>query len=238
MERDVMSRRGLVLRSVAAGVLLLLAAFLAFAAHDVHGWSGQDERADAAVERFSKDLGVWQPDTWLPPVVSRSLLGTGDDVRFGQALQKLQLLRGRPRPTVENGSIGPVNVEPFNPPALDLAQLELTFDRISQSNSRANVRSQAAELHGVLYFQQVLLQGAASGDGGLTALERAITVLDEAVRIDPTNAEAQYVLEWLMNTYRPIAVERAGQLSVHQARRGDTAGGGGTPGLTFAAGGF
>lgn len=233
-----MTSRGIILRSVAAGVLLLLAVFLAFAAHDVHSWSGQNERADLAVERYSKDLGVWQPDTWLPAVVSRSMLGTSDDVRFGRSLQKLQLLRGRPQPVAENGSIGPGNTEPFNPPALDLAQLELTFDRISQGHDRADVRSRAAELHGVLYFQQVLLQGAASGDGGLTALERSITVLEDAVRIDPTNAEAQYVLEWLLNSYRPIAVERAGQLSVHQARRGDTAGGGGTPGLTFAAGGF
>lgn len=233
-----MSRRGVIVRTAAAGFLLLVALVLAFAAHDVLGWSGQNERADAAVERFSKDLGVWQPHTWLPPVVSRSLLGTGDDVRFGRELQKFQLMRGRPRPEVETGSVGPLNPEPFNPPALDLAQLELTFDRISQGDDRRDVRSRAAELHGVLYFQQVLLQGAASGDGGLTALERAISVLEDAVRIDPTNAEAQYVLEWLLNGYRPIAVERAGQLSVHQARRGDTAGGGGTPGLTFAAGGF
>ena len=233
-----MSRRAAVLRSVVAGALLLLAIFLAFAAHDVLGWSGQNERADAAVERFSKDPGIWQPETWLPAVVSRSLLGTGDDVRFGRALQKLQVLRGRPRPGVETGVSGPLNPEPFNPPALDLAQLELTFDRISQGHDRADVRSRAAELHGVLYFQQVLLQGAASGDGGLIALERAISVLEDAVRIDPTNAEAQYVLEWLLNAYRPVAVERAGQLSVRQARRGDTAGGGGNPGLTFAAGGF
>ena len=233
-----MSRRAVVVRSVAAGALLLVAIFLATAAHDVLGWSGQNERADAAVERYSKDSGIWQPQTWLPAVVSRSLLGTGDDVRFGRALQKLQVLRGRPRPPVETGVGAPLNPAPFNPPALDLAQLELTFDRISQGQDRADVRSRAAELHGILYFQQVLLQGAASGDGGLIALERAISVLEDAVRIDPTNAEAQYVLEWLLNAYRPVAVERAGQLSVRQARRGDTAGGGGNPGLTFAAGGF
>jgi hypothetical protein len=236
MERGV-SRRALALRSLAAGTLLLVSVFLALAGHDVLGWSGQNDRADAAVERYSKDPDVWQPHTWLPAAVSRSLLGTGDDVRFGRALQKLQILRGRPRPAIEGGVSVP-NAEPFNPPALDLARLELTFDRISQGHDRADVRSRAAELHGVLYFQQVLLQGAASGDGGLTALERSIAVLQDAVRIDPTNAEAQYVLEWLLNNYRPVAVERAGQLSVHEARRGDTAGGGGTPGLTFAAGGF
>jgi hypothetical protein len=237
MERD-MTRRGIALRAGAAGALLLLAVFLAFAAHDVLGWRGQDARADVAVERFSHDFGVWQPKTWLPTLVSRSLLGTSDDMRFGRALQKLQLLRGRPRPGVNSGAGGVENPEPFNPPALDLARLELTFDRISQSGARPDVRSRAAELHGVLYFQQVLLQGAASGDGGLTALERAISVLEDAVRLDPQDDEAQYVLEWLLNAYRPVAIERAGQLSVHQARRGDTAGGGGTPGLALAAGGF
>jgi hypothetical protein len=237
MERDV-SRRSVTARSAAVGFLLLLAIFLALAAHDARGWSGQNERADVAVQRFSKDPDVWQPHTWLPAAISRFVLGTSDDVRFGRALQKLQLLRGRPQPGGETGAVGTFNPEPFNPPALDFAQLELSVDRISQSNAPARVRSRAAELHVVLYFQQVLLQGAASGDGGLTALERSITVLEDAVRIDPTNTEAQYVLEWLLNEYRPVAVERAGQLTVHQARRGDTAGGGGTPGLTFAAGGF
>jgi hypothetical protein len=237
MELDV-SRRAVGLRAAAAAALLLVTVFFAFAAHDVLGWRGQNTRADVAVQRFSHDFGVWQPHTWLPVAVSRSLLGTSDDVQFGRALQKLQLLRGRPRPGVQNGASGPINPEPFNPPALDLARLELTFDRISQGHDRRDIRSRAAELHGVLYFQQVLLQGAASGDGGLTALERAISVLEDAVRIDPTNAEAQYVLESLLNGYRPIAVERAGQLSVHEARRGDTAGGGGTAGLAFVAGGF
>jgi hypothetical protein len=161
-------------------------------------------------------------------------------VRFGRALQRLQLLRGRPRPLVNPGQ--PVDnsnpAVPFYPPALDIATLELTFDKIAHGQSRADVRSRAAELHGILFFQQVLLQGAASGDGGLAALERAISDLEEAVRIDPTNEEAQYNLEWLLNAYRPIAIERAGQLSVRQARRGDVAGGGGTPGLTLVAGGF
>lgn len=233
-----MSRRAVIVRASAAGALLILTIFFALAAHDVLGWRGQTERADVAVERYSHDFGVWQPHTLLPAAVSRSILGAGDDVRFGRALQKLQLLRGRPRPLLQTGSAGPANPEPFNPPALDLAKLELTFDRISQGHDRRDVRSRAGELHGVLYFQQVLLQGAASGDGGLTALERAISVLEDAVRVDSTNAEAQYVLEWLLNAYRPVAVERAGQLSVHETRRGDTAGGGGTPGLAFAAGGF
>jgi hypothetical protein len=235
-----MNERSLVWRGAAAGLLALLAVLLALAAHDVHGWSGQNARADVAVARFSKDKNVWQPRTWLPAAVSRSLLGASDDVRFGRALQELQLLRGRPRPLINVGQpVDPSNpAVPFNPPALDLATLELTFDEIAHGHGRADVRSRATELHGILFFQQVLLQGAASGDGGLAALERAISDLEEAVRIDPTNEEAQYDLEWLLNAYRPIAIERAGQLSVRDARRGDTAGGGGTPGLTLVAGGF
>jgi hypothetical protein len=218
--------RALVLRGVSAGMLFLLALVLAATAHDVFGWSGQNERADVAVAHFSRDPEIWQPGTWLPSTVSRILVGTSDDVRFDRALQQVQLLRGKG------------TQEPYNPPALNLAQAELTFDRIAHSHARADVRARAAELHGILYFQQVLLQGAASGDGGLAALERAIADLQDAVRLDPSNGEAAYNLEWLLDSYRPVAVERAGQLSVRQARRGDTAGGGGSPGLTAVAGGF
>jgi hypothetical protein len=218
--------RSIALRAGGAGALFLLALVLAVAAHDVLGWSDQNGRADVAVARFSRDRDVWQPNTWLPAAVSRVLVGTTDDVRFNRALQEVQLLRGQGRQY------------PYNPPALDLAQVELTFDKIAHGRGRRDVRSRAAELHGILYFQQVMLQGAASGDGGLAAMERAISDLQRAVRIDPKNIEAQYNLEWFLNGYRPIAIERAGQLEARQARRGDTAGGGGSPGLTVVAGGF
>jgi hypothetical protein len=224
MERGV-SGRSLALRTVAAAFLLAVALLLAAAGHDVLAWSGQNERGDVAVARVSSDPNVWQPRTLLPAVLSRALVGTSDDVRFNRALQKVQVLR-------RTGG------DPFFPPLLDLAQVQLAFDEIAHGHGPAAVRSRASELHGVLFFQQVLLQGAASGDGGLGALERAIADLQLAVRLDPANTEAQYILEWLLNAYRPIAIERAGQLNARERRRGDTAGGGGSPGITSIAGGF
>jgi len=224
MERGV-SGRSLALRTVAAAFLLAVALLLAAAGHDVLAWTGQNERGDVAVARVSSDPNVWQPRTLLPAVLSRALVGTSDDVRFNRALQKVQVLR-------RTGG------DPFFPPLLDLAQVQLAFDEIAHGHGPAAVRSRASELHGVLFFQQVLLQGAASGDGGLGALERAIADLQLAVRLDPANTEAQYILEWLLNAYRPIAIERAGQLNARERRRGDTAGGGGSPGITSIAGGF
>ena len=220
-----MSGRSLALRTVAAAFLLAVALLLAAAGHDVLAWSGQNERGDVAVARVSSDPNVWQPRTLLPAVLSRALVGTSDDVRFNRALQKVQVLR-------RTGG------DPFFPPLLDLAQVQLAFDEIAHGDDSAAVRSRASELHGVLFFQQILLQGAASGDGGLGALERAIADLQVAVRLDPANTEAQYILEWLLNAYRPIAIERAGQLNARERRRGDTAGGGGSPGITSIAGGF
>ena len=224
MERRV-SRRAIVLHSAAAFLLICVALLLALAGRDVLAWSGQTERANVAVARFSQDPAVWQPSTWLPLAVSRSLLGAGDDVEFGRALQRLQVLRGRGDEELFVGS------------AAKLARLELVFDQIARSSGRAVVRARARQLHALILVQQLLLQGG-SGDTVAVTLERAIADLQSAVRIDQTNTDAQVDLEELLALYKPIALERAGELERRAARYGNEGGGGGSPGVSEEAGGF
>lgn len=219
------SRRAIVLHLAAAFLLVCVALLLALAGRDVLAWSGQTERANVAVARFSRDPAVWQPSTWLPDAVSRSLLGAGDDVEFGRALQRLQVLRGRG------------DEELFVPSAVKLARLELAFDQIARSSGRAVVRSRARQLHALILVQQLLLQGG-SGDTVAVTLERAIADLQSAVRIDQTNTDAQVDLEELLALYKPIALERAGELERRAARYGNEGGGGGSPGVSEEAGGF
>lgn len=221
-----MSLGSVALRLAAVVLLGTVAILLVLAGRDVLAWSGQTDRANVAVARFSGDPGVWEPETVLPTAVTRTLLGAGDDVEFGRALQRLQRLRGRGRTT------------PYFPPKLELARLELAFDEIGRRSGRADVRARAQQIHALLFFQQLLLQGS-SGDALVSALERTIVDLQRAVRVDPENAEAQFGLEWLLDLYRPISIERPGGLLVYRgAKLGSASGGGGSPGTAAGAGGF
>lgn len=239
-----MSRAAIALRGAGALLLVGLAVVLALTARDVLAWRGQTARANVAVARFSSDPRVWEPHTWLPGVVSRTLLGTGDDVRFGRALQRLQVLRAEsdcPPGTSTNPVFKLNQINPcgnFDPPRVELANLELVFENIARSAPDRSVRSRAQELYTLVLFQQLLLQGA-NGTNVVDALTQSIEGLQRAVKIDPRNAEAAYDVEALLDLYRPIAVEEASQLPYHRGKRGDTGAAGGSPGASAAgAGGF
>ena len=139
----VVSNRVIVVRAVATIALACIGLVSAFAARDVLAWRGQTAHADVAIASFSPDLGVWRPHTWLPAGASQWLLGTGDDVEFGQALQHFQVFRGHQQwgLFVANGGDGDPTV--FAHRTLELAQLEFTFDKIANSS-----RSRPAELIG------------------------------------------------------------------------------------------
>jgi hypothetical protein len=221
MER-VVTRREVIVRAGATCVLVGVGVVLALAGSDVLAWRGQTQTAETAVERYSSDPRVWKPSTVLPAGVSKWLLGTGDDVTFGRALQRFQRLRrnGEQSLSANNG--------------IELANVELTLDEIVHSHDRAEVRGRAQQLHAILLFHQLLLQGI----DAKTALERSIADFQQAVRIDPSNATAKYDLEALLYVYRPIAQGEAVPLVRHKSNRGQDSGGGGSPGATQQAGGF
>ena len=124
----------------------------------------------------------------------------------------------------------------FDPPALQLAKLELTFDEIADGSGPAPIRSRARQLHALLLFQQLVLQ-AGSGSASAT-LDRTIAELQRAVRLDPENAEAEYDLETLLLIYKPIATEIAGERAYQRTNRGNIGAAGGSPGATGETGGY
>jgi hypothetical protein len=233
---DGVSRLQIALRSAGALVLVGITVVLALAARDVLAWRGQTQRANIAVARFSRDPGIWEPGTWLPATVSRTLLGTSDDVRLGRALQRLQILRGPIRcPGISTFTLS-ISCGTFDPSRVELASLELAFDDLARGAPNRSVRSRAQELHALTLFQQLVLQGQ---NAQVDALTEAIDGLQHAVRTDPGNAEAAYNLEALLDLYRPIAVEQASELPHHRGNRGDTGAAGGSPGAgAVGAGGF
>ena len=230
----VVSRRAIVIRAVAVAFLTWIGVVSAFAARDVLAWRGQTAHADVAVASFSPDLGVWRPHTWLPAGASQWLVGAGDDVEFGQALQRFQVFRGHQQwgLFVLNGTNGEPNK--FARRTLELAQLEFNFEQIANSSRSAGLRSRARQLHGILLFQHLIMQG---GDAK-TTLERTIADFTDAVRLDPGNATAKYDLEGLLYLYKPLSHGVPPPLLRQKSSAGLQGGSGGSPGSSGGAGGF
>ena len=149
-----MSRTRIAAHVAGAVALVLLAGVLALLGRDVLAWRGQTARTDVAIAHFSR-RPVGEPDTWLPVALSRTVLAASDDVRVARALQGVQRLRVAGDPNR------------FDPPALQLAKLELTFDEIADGSGPAAIRSRARQLHALLLFQQLVLQ-AGSGSASAT----------------------------------------------------------------------
>jgi len=229
-----MSQRAIVIRAAAVALLTGIGIVSALAARDVLAWRGQTAHADVAIASFSPDLGVWRPHTWLPAAASEWLVGAGDDVEFGLALQHFQVFRGHQQwgLFVMNG----VNDEPnvFAHRTLELAQLEFKFEQIANSSRSAELRSRARQLHGILLFQHLILQG---GDAK-TTLERTIADFTQAVRLDPGNETAKYDLEGLLYLYKPLSNGEPPPLLRQRSNIGPDSGGGGSPGSSAGAGGF
>jgi hypothetical protein len=129
-----------------------------------------------------------------------------------------------------------VNDEPnvFAHRTLELAQLEFKFEQIANSSRSAELRSRARQLHGILLFQHLILQG---GDAK-TTLERTIADFTQAVRLDPGNETAKYDLEGLLSFYKPLSNGEPPPLLRQRANTGPDSGGGGSPGSGAGAGGF
>ncbi len=229
-----MTQRAIVIRTAAATFLAGIAVVSALAARDVLAWRGQTAHADVAIASFSPDLGVWRPHTWLPAEASAWLVGAGDDVEFGQALQHFQVFRGPQQwgLFVTNGVNDQPNV--FARRTLELAQLEFTFDQIANSSRSAELRSRARQLHAILLYQHLILQG---GDAK-TTLERTIADFTDAVRLDPGNATAKYDLEGLLYLYKPLSHGVPPPLLRQKSSAGLQGGSGGSPGSSGGAGGF
>lgn len=210
-------------RIALAAVLLVLAAFLALTARDVLAWRGQTDRAAAAVAATSPDLSVWRPRTWLPVGVSQFLLGAGDDVALGRAIQRFQLLRAHNSVAVRGSR------------RAEIAEAELDLDRLAAGAAKGAARSQARTLHALLLFDELRQQTA----NPLTVLQRTAEELQKAVREDPTNAAAKYDLEALLSIIHPLGIPAIpGELPEKGGKTGSRVGGGGSGGTINQGSGF
>jgi hypothetical protein len=149
----------------------------------------------------------WHADVTLGGL-ARSLLGIDDDLRVRAAL-RLATAADRSHLRLDNG----VEVETLRARAQD------ALARVANSSNRS-AASQARTLLGILAFES-----SANGSDQSSA-DAALGAFTDAVRADPSNADAKYDLELLLR-----------QSSVQGTRTGQGPGGGFGPGTRRGSGG-
>jgi hypothetical protein len=212
-----------VVRVAVIAALVAAAVALALIGRDVLAWRDQTDKAAIAVAASSPDLGVWQPSTLLPTGASRWLLGAGDDVEFGKALQRFQLLR-----TGGGDAFFRQNRR------AQLAQAELDLDELASTAKSAQARSVARTLHGILLYGQLRTQ-----TDPLTVFRRVTEEFRKAIHADPSNAAAKYDLNAILGVFTPVAIAATqGDLPEKGSSTGSHTGAGGTAGNVTGGGGF
>lgn len=176
-------RRGLV---VGAAVCFVLAALLVVFAADVSrsraALSADDARYRAAPE--ASDL--WNREALVPLAAVRSILGVDDDLEFRQAVRALRLAKLE-EPTTSDTDV-----------LLQRAEARERLEAIAASSADPARRSRAMTLLGVLH----LATPVPNAEEQLAALKAAVTNLQEAIALDPTNSDAKYNLEFALRQRR------------------------------------
>jgi hypothetical protein len=219
----------LAVRSAVAVLLVGVAVVCTLAAVDVLRWRGQLEQGAVALEKTPRARGIWEPATLLPAPLSRGLLGVGDDVAFDRALQQYRIMTTRGGNFGGDGSTASVARA-----GSELAQAELTLERLAHGSLPARLRSRAQLLHAILLNQQLGLAGTSPR----FRLQRVADDFATAIRTDPTNGAAKYDLEQVLTLNAILARAVAADIPLKGSPIGTSRGSGGSPGSLLGGGGF
>jgi len=166
------------LRLALAGALAVLAVLAALAASDVRAWPAALADGDAAYVA-TPSRATWTPHTRLGGV-SEAALGVRDDVELRQALQ-LYVDAAKLHLRLDNA----VDVESARARAQDV------LEQVARAGDPQRT-SQVLTLLGILAFR------ASAAGGAQSQLDAALSDFTDAVRADPTNEQAAYDLELLL----------------------------------------
>jgi hypothetical protein len=164
------------LAALAGSVLLLLVAL------DARAWADAI-RNDDAVFRVAPKEAAWAPDERAPFGIARRVLALDDDLALRRAIERFQLARLQaaffnPNVTLQAGK----------------ARAQIALAAVERDAPRARDRSIAANLLGVLAFQE------ARGDPihAAQAIRRAAVAFRRAIQADGTNEDAKANLELIL----------------------------------------
>ena len=184
-----MRRARPILRKAAPiAALLILAVVAALVSRDAAAVDGAFDRSDVAFEAQPAAERLWKIDTRLP--YAKDAFSIEDDLMYRRALRAFAVDARRGE-----------NPYDFDRPAFR-AEAQATLGSAERSSElTAAQRSKAASLQGVLSFEE----GIADPVNGSTLMKRALDEFGRAVRIDPTNEEAKYNLEYVLRLMDPRA---------------------------------
>lgn len=200
-------------RLIAAGFLLVVAVFLALLARDAWHWERAINDADVRASIRPISPSAWDAHATLPRGFARRLLGVGDDIEYRATTMRAVAFASR-------------QVDPKTLKAR--AIVETALQRIAADTSDPERASRAADLLGVLRYTDPpspdQVQSAYEGDPSapttqLTPEQKAMAQFLVAVRIDPSNDNAERNLELMLRQPQPPPHK-----GVPQAGGGDRAG--------------
>jgi len=196
-------------------VCLVVGILLILLATDVLRWSSDLQASDVRYRATPSARGLWQIDAVVPGDPGRSLLGIGDDVALRQAVRALELSKLNSRAH-------------FKPELIvQRADAEARLQTLASGKADRKQRSRAAELLAVLQ----LASPTNNPQQRSAFLLKAVSNLQKAIKLDPTNDEAKYNLEVaLRGTHGVQTVQGAPTPNVTTGRPGSRGAAAGGPG--------
>jgi hypothetical protein len=168
-------------------ILLALAAIAALIARDAAAIRHGMERGDLAFEAQPAAERLWRFETSIP--YADRLFGIEDDLVYRRALRTFAVDDRRAQ-----------NPYDFSRPAFR-AEAQAALGNAERSGLDAARRSKLATLAGVLLFDEAVNDPV----NGPNLIRQSLAHFQRAVRIDPTNSEAKYDLEFMLRVLAPGA---------------------------------
>lgn len=181
-----MKRHWPLVRKVAPVVVLLaLAAVAALIARDAAAIRHGMERGDLAFEALPAAERLWRFDTTIP--YAEKAFGIEDDLVYRRALRTFAVDDRRSQDPYD-----------FSRPAFR-AEAQAALGNAETSGLTPARRSKLATLAGVLAFDEAVNDPV----NGPNLIRQSLAHFQRAVRIDPSNGEAKYDLEFILRVLSP-----------------------------------